>query len=206
MEQKKRSVGAAERDEWLRAAWKVMVAGTLDARSLVFVDEMGTNTSLSPLYAWAPRGERASCSVPRNRGPNTTLLSSMTLEGMGTSLAVEGATNRKVFETYVEQILAPTLRRGQVVMMDNLTAHKGERVKELIEERGCELIYLPPYSPDFNPIEEAFSKIKALVRKAEARTREALVEAIGKGISMVTAEDARGFFEHCEYTTSVQSL
>ena len=206
MEQKKRSVGAAERDEWLRAAWKVMVAGTLDARSLVFVDEMGTNTSLSPLYAWAPRGERASCSVPRNRGPNTTLLSSMSMEGMGTSLAVEGATNREVFETYVEQILAPTLRRGQVVVMDNLTAHKGERVKELIEERGCELIYLPPYSPDFNPIEEAFSKIKALVRKAEARTREALVEAIGRGISMVTAEDAQGFFDHCGYTTPVQLL
>lgn len=206
MEQKKRSVGAAERDEWLRAAWKVMVAGTLDARSLVFVDEMGTNTSLSPLYAWAPRGERASCSVPRNRGPNTTLLSSMTLEGMGTSLAVEGATNREVFETYVEQILAPTLRRGQVVVMDNLTSHKGDRVKELIEERGCELIYLPPYSPDFNPIEEAFAKIKALVRKAEARTREALVEAIGKGISMVTAQDAQGFFDHCGYTTPVQLL
>jgi transposase len=206
MEQKKRSVGAAERDEWLRAAWKVMVAGTLDARSLVFVDEMGTNTSLSPLYAWAPRGQRASCSVPRNRGPNTTLLSSITLEGMGTSLAVEGATNREVFETYVEQILAPTLRRGQVVVMDNLTAHKGERVKELIEERGCELIYLPPYSPDFNPIEEAFAKIKALVRKAEARTREALVEAIGRGISMVTADDAQGFFDHCGYTIPVQLL
>jgi transposase len=206
MEQKKRSVGAAERDEWLRAAWKVMVAGTLDARRLVFVDEMGTNTSLSPLYAWAPRGQRASCSVPRNRGPNTTLLSSMTLEGMGTSLAVEGATNREVFETYVEQILAPTLCRGQVVVMDNLTAHKGERVKELIEERGCELIYLPPYSPDFNPIEEAFAKIKALVRKAEARTREALVEAIGRGISMVTAEDAQGFFDHCGYTIPVQLL
>jgi transposase len=130
----------------------------------------------------------------------------MSVEGMGPSLAVEGATNREVFETYVEQILAPTLRKGQVVVMDNLTAHKGERVKELIEERGCELIYLPPYSPDFSPIEEAFSKIKSLVRKAEARSREALVDAIGKGISMVTAEDARGFFEHCGYTTLVQSL
>lgn len=183
-----------------------MVAQELDAHRLVFVDEMGTNTSLSPLYAWAPRGQRASCSVPRNRGPNTTLLSSMTLEGMGTSLAVEGATNREVFETYVQRVLAPTLRPGQVVVMDNLTAHKGDRVKELIEERGCQLLYLPPYSPDFNPIEEAFSKIKAVVRKAEARTREALVEAIGKGISMVTAEDARGFFDHCGYTTPVQLL
>jgi transposase len=206
MEPKKRSVGATERDEWLRATWKVMVAQELDARSLVFVDEMGTNTSLSPLYAWAPTGERASCSVPRNRGPNTTLLSSMTLEGMGTSLAVEGATNREVFEAYVQRVLAPTLRPGQVVVMDNLSAHKGDRVKELIEERGCQLLYLPPYSPDFNPIEEAFAKIKALVRKAEARTREALVEAIGRGISMVTAEDARGFFDHCGYSTPVQLL
>jgi transposase len=90
--------------------------------------------------------------------------------------------------------------------MDNLSAHKGDRVKELIEERGCELLYLPPYSPDFNPIEEAFSKIKQLVRKAEARTRDALVEAIGRGISMVTTEDARGFFGHCGYSTPVQSL
>jgi transposase len=125
---------------------------------------------------------------------------------MGSSLAVEGATNREVFETYVEQILAPTLRSAQVVVMDNLTAHKGERIRELIEHRGCELLYLPPYSPEFNPIEEAFSKIKALVRKAEARTREALVEAIGRGISMVTAEDSRAFFDHCGYTTPVQLL
>jgi transposase len=183
-----------------------MVAEEIDARSLVFVDEMGTNTSLSPVYGWAKKGERAYCSVPRNRGPNTTLLSSMSISGIGPSLAVEGATNREVFETYVERVLAPRLRPGQVVVMDNLTAHKGDKVKELIEEQGCELIYLPPYSPDFNPIEEAFAKIKGLVRKSEARSREALVDAIGKGISMVTAEDARGFFEHCGYTTLVQSL
>jgi hypothetical protein len=103
-------VGALEREEWQGAAWRVRVAEEIDARGLVFVDEMGTNTSLSPLYAWAPRGERAFCSVPRNRGKNTMLLSSMTLEGMGPSLAVEGATEREVFEAYVEQLLAPTLR------------------------------------------------------------------------------------------------
>jgi transposase len=183
-----------------------MVAGTLDARSLVFVDEMGTNTSLSPLYGWAKEGQRAQCSVPRNRGKNTTLLSSMSVRGMGPSLAVEGATNREVFETYVEQVLAPTLRRGQVVVMDNLTAHKGERVRELIEQEGCELVYLPPYSPDFNPIEEAFSKIKGLMRKAEARSREALLEAMGKAISALSGEDARGFFEHCGYRTMVQTF
>jgi transposase len=184
----------------------VTVAAEIDARRLAFVDEMGTNTSLSPSYAWAPRGERASCSVPRNRGKNTTLLSSMTLEGLGPSLAVEGATDREVFEAYVERLLAPTLRRGQVVVMDNLTAHKGERVRELIEERGCELLYLPPYSPDLNPIEEAFSKVKRILRKAESRTREALVEAIGAAISAVTAKDARGFFGHCGYGIVVQSL
>jgi transposase len=172
----------------------------------VFVDEMGTNISLSPLYGWAKKGERAYCSVPRNRGKNTTLLSSMSVEGMGPSLAVEGATNREVFETYVEQILQPTLRRGQVVVMDNLTAHKGERVRELIEDQGCELMYLPPYSPDFNPIEEAFSKIKGLMRKAQARSREALLQAMGSAISALSAEDARGYFEHCGYRAMVQAF
>jgi transposase len=188
-----------ERDEWLRAAWRVTVARGTAAERLVFVDEMGTNTSLHPLYAWSPRGERARCSVPRNRGLNTTLLASMTAEGMGPCLAVEGATTRIVFEAYVEKGLVPSLRRGQVVVMDNLSAHKGERVRKLIESTGCELLYLPPYSPDFNPIEEAFSKVKGLMRKAEARSREALVEAMGKALDAVTAQDARGFFEHCGY-------
>jgi transposase len=197
-------VGALERDEWLRTAWKVMVAGTLDARSLVFVDEMGTNISLSPLYGWAKKGVRAQCSVPRNRGKNTTLLSSMSMEGMGPSMAVEGATNSEVFEAYVERVLAPTLRRGQVVVMDNLSAHKGERVRELIEGQGCELVYLPSYSPDFNPIEEAFSKIKSLIRKVEARSPEALLDAMGTAISAISDQDVRGFFEHCGYRAAVQ--
>jgi transposase len=199
-------VGALERDEFLRAAWKVMVAQSLDARGLVFVDEMGTNTSLSAVYGWAKKGQRAHCSVPRNRGKNTTVLSSMSVDGMGSSLAVEGATNSDVFETYVERVLAPTLRKGQVVVMDNLSAHKGERIRELIEKRGCELLYLPPYSPDFNPIEEAFSKIKGLLRKAEARSRQTLLEAIGVAISALSAKDARGFFEHCGYRVMVQSF
>jgi transposase len=120
------------------------------------------------------------------------------------ALAVEGATNSDVFETYVERVLAPTLRKGQVVM-DNLSAHKGERVREPIEKRGCELMYLPPYSPDFNRIEEAFSKIKGLfLRKAEARSRQTLLEAIGAAISALSAKDARGFFAHCGYRVMVQ--
>lgn len=134
--------------------------------------------------------------APKNWGKNVTLLSSMSMKGMGPSVAVEGSTTRVVFEAYVEQALAPSLHPGQVVVMDNLTAHKGERVRELVEARGCELLYLPPYSPDLNPIEEAFSKVKGLMRRAEARTREALVEAMGKALGAVSARDARGFFEH----------
>src|SRR5215210_4282635 len=177
----KRSVGATERDEWLRAAWRVAVAGAVDPRRLVFVDEMGTNTSLSSLYAYS-------------------------LKGMGPCLAVEGVTTATVFEAYVEQVLAPTLRCGQIVVVDNLGAHKSERVRELIEGRGCQLFFLPPYSPHFNPIEEAFSKIKGALRKAQARTREALIEALGVAISAVTARDARGFFEHGGYHLPVQLL
>ena len=129
-----------------------MVAEEIDACRLVFVDEIGTNTSFSPLYAWASKAERAYCSVPRNRGPHMTLLSSMSVDGMGSSLAVEGATNREVFETYVEQMLAPTLRRAQVVVMDNLTAHKGERIRELIEQielprRSGQILLMPPQPP-----------------------------------------------------------
>ncbi len=183
-----------------------MVAQKVDPTRLVFVDEMGTNTSLAPLYAYSLKGRRAFAEVPRNRGKNTTLLASMSLEGMGPCLAVEGATSATVFESYVERVLAPTLKGGQIIVVDNLNAHKGERVRELIEERGCELLYLPPYSPDFNPIEEAFSKIKGLLRKAQVRSREALVEALGRAISAISAMDAWGFFKHGGYRLPVHLL
>jgi transposase len=178
----------------------------LDAERFVFVDEMGTNVSLSPLYAWSRRGRRAFCSAPRNWGKNVTLLASITHRGLSPCLAVEGSTTREDFETYLEHVLAPTLEPGQMVVMDNLSTHKGGRVREIIEGRGCELIYLPPYSPEFNPIEVAFSKVKGLIRRAEARTREALVEAIGQALDAVTDQDARGFFEHRGYRTMGQPL
>jgi transposase len=183
-----------------------MVAGGIESERLVFVDEMGTNTSLTPLYAWSRRGERAHCSAPRNWGKNVTLLSSMTLSGMGPCLAVEGPTTKAVFETYLEWVLAPSLGPGQVVVMDNLSSHKGPRVRQLLEARGCELLYLPAYSPDLNPIEEAFAKLKALLRKAGARTREALLEAMREALDAVTASDVRGFFEHRGYRASAQLL
>jgi transposase len=197
-------VGASERDEFLRAAWRALVGGSLDARRFVFVDEMGTNTSLCVLYGWARRGHRACFRVPRNWGANVTLLSSMTHSGMGPSLAVEGPTTREVFEAYLEKILAPELLPGQIVVMDNLSSHKGSRVRELVEGRGCELLYLPPYSPDLNPIEEAFAKTKALLRRVGARTREALIEAIGQALDEVTASDVLGFFEHRGYRLLAQ--
>ena len=125
---------------------------------------------------------------------------------MGASLVVEGSTNGTVFETYLEDVLLPTLKRGQVVVMDNLSAHKGERVRELIEAKGCELIYLPPYSPDFNPIEQAFSKLKSYLRDACARSQRALMEVIGEALSTISTSDACGFFEHCGYRAVVQSL
>jgi transposase len=199
-------VGASERDEFLRAAWRALVADKLDARRFVFVDEMGANTSLSPIYGWARRGQRAYFRAPRNWGANVTLLSSMTRLGMGPSLAVEGPTTREVVEAYVDRVLAPDLRPGQIVVMDNLSAHKGSRIRELIEGRGCELRYLPPYSPDLNPIEEAFSKVKGMLRRAEARGREALIEAMGAALSAISSRDARGFFEHRGYRLLVQQL
>ncbi len=188
----------------MRLLWRTQM-GDLDPGRLVFVDEMGVHTSLAPLYAYAPVGERAFFEIPRNRG-NTVLLSSLYPEGMGPSMAVEGATTSKVFEAYVERLLAPSLRPGQVVVMDNLGAHRPKRVRELIEGRGCELVYLPAYSPDLNPIEEAFSKVKHILRKIAARTKEALVEAMGAALCAVSAEDAHGFFGHCGYHTPAQHL
>jgi transposase len=157
---------------------------------------MGTHTSLAPLYGYSPRGQRTFFEILKNRGANTTLLASMSSDGMGPSMTVEGSMTKEVFESYVEHFLAPALLPGQVVVMDNLTAHKGGRVRELIEGKGCELLYLPPYSPDFNPIEEAFSQIKGFLRWIGARTKEALVKAIVEALDAVTPKDARDFFAH----------
>ena len=184
-----------------------MVAEQVEVKRLLFVDEMGTNTSLSAVYAWAKKGQRAHCSVPRNRGANTTVLSSMSAEEIGPSLTVEGTTTSVVFEAYVEQVLAPTLCKGQVVVMDNLSAHK--RRKGTPADRRARLPARLPaglLSGSQPYLKEAFAKIEGLVRKAEARTREALLEAIGWALCAVTSGDARGFFEHCGYRMSVQSL
>jgi transposase len=155
---------------------------------------------MARLRSRAPRGKRAYGKVPRNRGKNQTLIASVSLEGgLGEALATECSTDAELFEAYVERFLAPTLEAGQVVVLDGLGAHRTERVRELIEVRGADLLFLPSYSPDLNPIEEAFSKIKNIVRKAAARTHEALNEAIAEAMSAVTLEDVAGWFSHCGY-------
>ncbi len=171
----------------------------LDAKRFVLVDESGSNIALTPVYARAPRGQRAPGSMPRNRGKNTTLLASLSVEGLGACMLLEGATNAAAFEIYLEQILLPSLAPGQIVIMDNLSAHKGARVRHLIEARGCQLLFLPAYSPDFSPIEETESSMKAHLRRIAARTREALEEAIVQALETVTSQDARGWFGHCGY-------
>ena len=198
MAAQKKSLHASERDEAARAAWRAEAAA-LDPASVVFLDETSTPTALTRRRARAPRGQRAVGAAPRNRGPNVTLLAALTPTGMGPGVVFEGATDRRACEAFVEQFLVPSLRRGQVVVRDNLSAHKGERVRQLIEGKGCRLLFLPPYSPDFNPIELAFAKLKTRLRRVAARTFEALVAAIGDALDAITAADARGFFGHCGF-------
>ncbi len=138
-------------------------------------------------------------SVPRNRGKHTTLIASLGWQGMGECLIMEGGTTAAVFEQYIEQVLAPQLSSEQIVVMDNLSCHKGEKVRQQISARGCQVLFLPAYSPDLSPIEEAFSKLKAFLRRAEARTHEALQEAIMQALLTITAQDAHGWFGHCGY-------
>jgi transposase len=198
-------MASSERDERRRSAFARYVKSIVAGR-FVFVDECSTNISLSPIYARAPRGERARGKTPRNWGKNVSLICAIDPEGVKPSMSVEGAVDGKAFEACVGHFLAPKLKRGQIVVMDNLSVHKSKRVERLIEEAGATLLFLPPYSPDMNPIEEAFSKVKAILRKAAARTGEALVEATGRALDAITPEDIRGFYADCGYRLPLQSL
>ena len=194
----KESLIATERDEVARAAWWEAMAD-IPAERLVFVDETGTHTRMTPLYARAPRGERAYGHVPRNHTRNTTLVAALTLAGLDAPMVLEGAMDREAFVAWLRHILVPTLRAGQVVVMDNLNVHKGRDVARIIAAHGCQLVYLPAYSPDFSPIEGAYSKVKARVRRAGKRRQDELEGAIGEAVMAVTAQDAAGWFAHCGY-------
>lgn len=200
MDTKKKSLIASERDDAARAAFRAMSA-LWEATTIIFLDESGTQTNMTPRYSRAPRGERAVGSAPRNHEKNTTLVASLSLAGLGEAMTLEGALDGDAFVAYLTVFLVPTLVAGQIVVMDNLSVHKDKRVRPLIEGAGCRLIYLPAYSPDLTPIEQAFSKIKDYLRRVGARTRAALAAAITAAIATVTAEDAEGWFTHCGYRT-----
>jgi transposase len=182
-----------------RATWKEQQP-THDARRLIFIDETWAKTNMTPLRGWAPVGERLIEAIPHGHWQTTTLIAALGIEGVRCSTVADGAVNGDVFEAFVVQVLAPTLGPGDVVVMDNLSSHKRDRTRELIEKTGATLRFLPPYSPDLNPIEMIFSKIKQILRTLACRSREALWQAMQSVLDQVTACDALHCFEHCGYT------
>jgi transposase len=167
---------------------------------LIFLDESGAKTNMTRLRGRALRGERVHASTPHGHWHTTTMLCSIRLDGLTTCMAIEGATDSEVFQAYVRQVLCPTLRAGDIVIMDNLTPHKNEQTLALITQAGAQVRFLPPYSPDLNPIEKMWSKIKSWLRKAEARSEPALIRAIASALEKVTSQDARNWFASCGYS------
>ena len=166
---------------------------------MIFVDETGSHLGMTRTHSRAPRGQRAVSTVPRTRGANRTLITALTLEGIGPGLLLDEALDRATFDGYITHLLAPTLKPGQIVVVDNLKVHYSDRAQQVIEAAGAELWYLPPYSPDLTPIEESFSKLKAFLRSAEARTLEDHSTAIWAGLRTITPQDAAGWFAHSGY-------
>jgi transposase len=173
-----------------------------EVEQLIFVDETGSHIDMARAYAWAPRGQRAYAAKPRNRGQALTLIGAMGVSGLVATMTVAGGTDGEVFRSYVEQVLAPQLRPGQVVLMDNLKAHKVPGIREAIEATQATLLYLPPYSPDLSPIELCWSKVKTALRARAARTRDTLELAWTDALASVTDSDAQHWFAHCGYRTA----
>lgn len=171
-----------------------------DAGKLIFIDETWAKTNLTRLRGRAPIGQRLIAKVPHGHWKTTTLIAALDRSGIRCSTVVDGAVNADMFEAFVEQVLLPTLHPGDVVVMDNLSSHKRPRTRELIRSRGAEALYLPPYSPDLNPIENVFAKIKQCLRSLACRTQEALWDTVQGVLDRVTPSDAANCFRHCGYT------
>ena len=199
----KKTIHAAEQDRpdvaRRRAAWK-RIQPKINAKRLIFIDETWSKTNMTRLRGRAPRGERLIDKTPHGHWKTTTLIAALGITGVSCSTVVDGAVNGDVFEAFVEQVLVPELRTGDVVIMDNLSSHKRARVRELIEAAGARLVFLPAYSPDLNPIELIFAKIKQLLRSLACRTRDALWNAMQSVLDQVTPDDARNCYKHCGYT------
>jgi len=186
-----------------RAAWVLGRAG-VDPRRLIFIDETWAKTNMTRLRGRAPLGERLIARVPHGHWQTTTLIGALGIDGVRCSTVVDGPVNADVFTAFVEQVLAPELSPGDIVVMDNLSSHKGVRVRRAIGARGATLVYLPPYSPDFNPIEMVFAKVKQALRSLACRTREALWGAMQGVLDLVTPTDAAHCFAHCGYPLCVE--
>jgi len=176
---------------------------SMNLEKLVFIDESGAKTNMTRLYGRAKSGQRVVDNVPVGHWCTTTMISSVRLDGSTACMVVDGATNKEVFQAYVQHILLPTLKPGDIVILDNLSAHKNQETRDLIESVGAELWFLPPYSPDLNPIEKMWSKIKSILRALKARTEKTLINAIAKALEVVTASDAKGWFESCGYRSTI---
>jgi transposase len=181
-----------------RAAWRVSQAG-MDPQKLVFIDETWAKTNMTRMRGRCAIGQRLVAKVPHGHWKTTTLIAALDHRGMRCATTVDGAVNRDVFEGFVAQVLTVQLYPGDIVVMDNLSSHKGERTRQLIESAGASVLFLPPYSPDFNPIEPAFSKLKQLIRSAEHRTMDALWTDLQRMLNLIAASDAAGYFRHCGY-------
>jgi transposase len=177
-----------------RENWQEFQVG-VEQNKLVFLDESGVKTNMTRLYGRATKGSRCHDKTPDGRWETVTILSSIRLDGETESIMFDGAVDRKMFDAYIEEILIPTLRPGDIVIMDNLASHKSEKSRNLIESKSAICLFLPAYSPDFNPIEKMWSKVKQILRGLKARTREELFDAVAKALSMVNADDAQGWFE-----------
>jgi transposase len=176
--------------------------GRIDPARLIFLDESGAKTNMTRLYGRAFDGRRVVDAVPQGHWNTTTMISTLRLDGRTADLVIEGATDGDVFQAYTERILVPTLRPGDIVVMDNLAPHKSPAVIRVIEAAGADVWFLPPYSPDLNPIEKMWSKIKAYLRKVKARNLKTLWRVIGDALNTVTAADALGWFKSCGYAQS----
>lgn len=183
----------------MRLSFQSTLAG-LNACDLVFIDETGTNTAMTLSHARSQKGKRAYAKAPARRSKNLTTIGSLNQNGISSLMTIEGGVTGEVFLSYVREFLSPTLNENQVVIMDNLSSHKVKHVREAIEARGATLLYLPPYSPDYNPIEMCWSKMKQKLRKIGARTKENLQNAIADAANSVTSENAYNWFKYCGYT------